>query len=33
MIDMFQLTFSGQMDFSKPQAPTVFGVSMQLGGM
>jgi hypothetical protein len=32
MIDMFEVTFTGQLDFSKPNNPTKFGVSMSLGG-
>jgi hypothetical protein len=32
MIDMFEVTFSGQLDFSKPNNPTTFGVSVSLGG-
>lgn len=32
-IDMFQLTFTGQMDFMTPQKPAQFGVSMSFGGM
>jgi hypothetical protein len=32
MIDMFQVSFSGSMDFSKPQSPATFGVTMSIGG-
>ena len=32
MIDMFEVTFTGQLDFSKPNNPSKFGVSMSLGG-
>jgi len=31
--EMFQLTFTGTQDFSKPQTPAQFGVSMSIGGM
>jgi hypothetical protein len=31
--NIFQLQFSSQMDFSKPEKPTVFGLSLSLGGM
>lgn len=32
MIDMFEVNFTGQLDFSKPNNPSKFGVSMSLGG-
>ena len=32
-IDMFQLSFQSMVDFSKPQSPAQFGVSMSFGGM
>lgn len=31
--NIFQLQFSSQLDFNKPEKPAVFGVSLSLGGM
>ena len=31
-VEMFELTFTGQVDFSKPAQPVAFGLSVSLGG-
>jgi len=31
-VEMFELTFTGSIDFSKPAAPAAFGLSVSLGG-
>lgn len=33
MIEMFSITMTGSIDFSKPTAPATFGVALSLGGM